>query len=216
MKEDVHGLIAIAHELFPRGMAQDESGYDQTPEVRRQADLRARAGASYAAFRTVLRGLEERFPGRVEDRSCGILAPTDSGQDRCFDGLLDLPLRHPGERRHSLEFLVSFVAPYYVIHSVYGVPDGTDYPMRVCSLELSADEVPYAATIAKEVEAAFPEYELMPSAVAGVVVPDVMVCPGTQARIIGCLFSDDWLRRVPNGQGVWVWASTEAPAVSAQ
>lgn len=198
MRHTTKELMAIAHEYFPKGMTRDDPGYDRTPEVQRQTAARAEASARYDAFRSVLRRLEERFPGTVvENRSHALRSPTGDGLDRCFDALVDLPLRRPEERRHSLQLLISFVVPYYVIGSLHGVPDSTDYPRLLRSLILIPDEALVAKAIAEEIEAAFPGHESMPPEVAGTVVPEVSVHPGCPSRLIGCLFSDDWLSWPP-------------------
>jgi hypothetical protein len=194
MRHTPEELIAITLQYFPKGMDPDEPGYQQTPEVQRQTTARARASAQYDAFRAVLRRLAARFPGMgIENRSYSLQSPTGSGPDRCFDGLLDLPLRQPEERRRSLQFLISFVVPYYVICSLHGVPDGSPYPKLARSLEIASDEEPFVKAIAEEIETAFPGYEPMPAEVANMVVPEVLAGPGRPATITGCLFSDDWL-----------------------
>lgn len=204
MKHTTEQLIAIAHQYFPRGMEELAPDYDQTPEIQRQRVARMHASAHYDAYRTVLRRIEERFPGvAVENRSYALQSPAGSGLDRCFDGLLDLPLRRSEERRHSLQFLISFVVPYYVIYSLHGVPCGPMTPKRARSFELSSDELPFAKAIAEEIEAAFPGHERMPEDIATTVVPEVTVHPAALAMIIACLFSDDWFGRTRNAAGAW-------------
>lgn len=54
----------------------------------------------------------------LQNYSLFLQSPTAAGTvDRCYTGVLSLPSPRPGEKGSTLEFLVSFVVPYYVIYS---------------------------------------------------------------------------------------------------
>ncbi len=124
MKQPVKDLISRSYELFPRGIEQRDPRYAETPEVLRQKAARIPASARYNDWRSMLRRLKERFPDKqfpgveVHNECLFLQSPTaGADSDRCYTGALWLPARDPGETRHELEFLVSFVVPYYVIQS---------------------------------------------------------------------------------------------------
>lgn len=205
MRHSTNEMIAIAHTYFPRGMRSDDPRYEHTPEVLRQRAVRAPVTGRYEEWRGMLQRLASRFPKEtfpdlhVENDSLFLQAATaGTPWDRCFTGQIWLPVREEKERRHFLEFLVSFVVPYYVTYSVSirSPPDpalmfGGEHKR---SFELSPDEVPFADAIAEEVNATFPGYDALPSEVGLTVVPDVQAGNRVfgDAPILTCLFSDKW------------------------
>jgi hypothetical protein len=97
-----------------------------------------------------------------------------------------------------LEFLVSFVVPYYVLRSERQIPQEAragELDVRFdTSFDLTPDELPIAKAIVEEVEQTFPDHEPLDPQVGLTVVPDV-VAGGRwfgEATIFTCLFSDSW------------------------
>lgn len=123
MKHSVEELTAIAYQYFPRGMSSSERLYTETVEYRRRLTARARASAEYEPWREMLRRIQARFPQElhpgvmVENRSIFLQSPTAGPADRCFSGALWLPVCGLEKNQHQLAFLISFVVPYYVVHS---------------------------------------------------------------------------------------------------
>lgn len=124
MKHSVEDLIAKSYDLFPRGIEQRDPRYAETPEVLRQKALRVPASARYDDWRSLLRLLSERFPEKefpgveIHNECLFLQSPTaGADSDRCYTGALWLPSRSPAETHHLLEFVVSFVVPYYAVQS---------------------------------------------------------------------------------------------------
>lgn len=123
MRHSVQELVATAHEYFPRGIPSVDPRYGQSPEVLRQKAVRVPVSAQYVRWRAMLDGLrlrfpEAQFPGVHVENACYFLqVATATNHDRCFTGQIWLPARSPLETHHKLEFLVSFVVPYYVLQS---------------------------------------------------------------------------------------------------
>lgn len=122
MKHSVEELTAIAYQYFPRGMSSSEPLCTETVEYRRRISARARASAEYDVWREMLRRIQARFPQElhpgvmVENRSIFLQSPTAGPSDLCFSGALWLPVSGLEEKQHQLAFLISFVAPYYVVY----------------------------------------------------------------------------------------------------
>ncbi len=205
MRHSIQQLMDTAHEYFPRGILPRDPGYEQTPEWLRQKAARVGVVGQYQTWRALLRRLEARFAGdqshgvEVRNQSLFLQAATSGTPwDRCFTGQLPLPCRTPNESAHYLEFLVSFVVPYYAIRSERHVRAASaDAEPRVeveTSFELSPDEVPFAETIAEEIERSFPGHERMPPDIGLTVVPDVQAGSKWfgEATLFTCLFSDTW------------------------
>lgn len=205
MKHSVQELIATAYELFPRGIQQGDPAYAQSPELLRQKAARIPASARYDTWRAMLRRLQARFPADqfpgvdVHNESLFLQSPTAGADlDRCYTGALWLPVRAPNEKHHELEFLVSFVVPYYVIYSSRNVllpqPVGKLETETERSFDLSADEQPFARAIAEEIESTFPGHEPISPEVGLTVVPDVQAGNRWfgESTIFTCLFSDGW------------------------
>ncbi|MFO0589883.1 MAG: hypothetical protein U0441_20245 [Polyangiaceae bacterium] len=209
MNHTIEQLMTAAYELFPKGMQGDEPGYADTPEVKNQRRATAKARASHAAWRSVLRALEETYPEKqfpgvsVQNLSMGLLAEHGDADDRCFAANLWLPTRGTDEHAHYILFRVSFVVPYFSIHStslkytdVYfttmrlapGALRAYDSPM------LSEDELPFGRKIDEAIRAAFPGYEAMSTSVGNTIVPDIVVGGHFfgEATLFDALFSVHW------------------------
>jgi hypothetical protein len=221
MKHSLDELLDIAHRHYPRGIPSDDPRYKETEEYRRLVAARRRAGADNERWRGLLRRLDDHCPGRTAI-DCALHLPGGE-YDASYSAYLPLPTNAPGERDHSLGFLVSILVPYYVVYSSRTVDEVRPrWPARLVfdgdtcialptraeavetkqerqgqrhelGLDPSPDEQPYAAWIARDIEATF-GYERMPPEVGKVLVPDV----STVRRDLGgvtlydCLFSDAW------------------------
>lgn len=200
-------LIAAAYRYFPRGISEDDPQYRRTQEWLSRENARVLASADYEIWRTMLRRLQSRFPieppfeRMVENRSLFMQSPAAGPADRCFTGALWLPVHDPERIQHELGFAVSFVVPYYVVHSSRTIrldpPLGMRDSKREVSFELSALELPFAKGIVEEIESSFPGHTPMPPEVGNTIVPDVCTDlrgPG-EATLFDCLFSDSWTPR---------------------
>jgi hypothetical protein len=121
MKHSADELIAIAHRYYMRGICYDDS-YKQTEENRRLVDARIRAGtgANRDRWRALLDRIDEQFPGKgIQNRSIHLETGSfDAGYSAA------LYLTHPAdEYPHVLGFLISFLAPYYIVYSSRMVDD---------------------------------------------------------------------------------------------
>jgi hypothetical protein len=208
MKHNAEDLLRISYEYFPRGIEQRDPAYEQSPEFFRQKEARIPASDQYETWRGLLRRLSARFPKErfagveVSNKSPFLQSPTAGANlDRCFTGELSLPIRSGIETHHWLEFLVSFVVPYYVVGSCCYVPVEPGDPQPaiagtklVKSFDLSSDELPFARAIVDEIEKSFPGYEPIEPAIGQMPVPDVDTAYRSlgEATIFTCLFSDSW------------------------
>lgn len=204
MKHSVAELVDIAYQYFPRGMQGDEPGYNQTPEARRRIEARVGASARFGEWVGMLRRLEQRFAAFqapeliVHNGSHFLASPGASHLDRCFTGAVSLPVRADWEEVHKVQFLVSFVVPYYTVYSIsfprVAKPEGGLEPGPQISFDFSPDEVPFVKAIEEEVSRTFPGHEPMPPEVGKTIVPDVIGGGNLygESTIYGCLFSDDW------------------------
>lgn len=205
MKHSTQQLLDMAYEYFPRGVTRRDPGYELTAEVLRQKAARIPASAQYDRWRGMLRRLRDRFPAdqypgvEVHNQSLFLQVPTaGANKDRCFTGQVWLPIRAPREKHHMLEFLVSFVVPYYAIRSECQIPRqpapgelDTDFET---SFDLTPDEEPFARAATEEIERTFSGYEPINQDVGLTVVPDIVAGSRWfgEATIFTCLFSDSW------------------------
>jgi hypothetical protein len=199
MKHSVEDLLATAYDYFPRGLTCEDPEYKQTPELLRQKAARVPASARYEDWRAMLRRLRERFPGvLVDNGSLFLQVATTTDLDRCFTGKIWLPARSPTEKHHELEFLVSFVVPYYVIccvrHVFVSHAGGSPDVEIEKSFDLPADDVAFAQAIAEEIRTSFPDHEPLLPEVGLTVVPEVQAGNKWfgESTIFTCLFSDNW------------------------
>jgi hypothetical protein len=196
MKASPSDWFDLIYKFYPRGLWADDPGYRETEEHLRLAEARRRAGAANGPWNALRDRLAERFP------ECGMLnrsvhLPTGSF-DACYSGRLTLPLLEESQGEHAIGFLVSFLAPVYVVYSslVFHSKDASGesrWTLPQIRFDFSADERPYAEVIAREIEATY-GCERMPPEIGKVIVPDVAAglrAPG-EATIYDCLLSDDW------------------------
>ena len=204
MKHSIPELIEIAYLYFPRGMQGDEASYTQTPEYQRRMQARVQASARFRDWVATLRRIEARLPARedldliVHNGSPFLASPGASHLDRCFTGALSLPPRSDREEVHKIEFLVSFVVPYYVIYSISFTKDDGPPGGLVSGPELAfdftPDEAPFVEIIKEEILFTFPDHEPMPPDAGKTIVPEVIGGGNLygESTIYGCLFSDSW------------------------
>ena len=205
MKHSVDELVAIAHQLFPKGMPDRDPRYFETPEVQRQLAARIPASARYEDWCALLSRLKARFTEQglagveVQNLSLFLKVPTAAALlDRCFSADLLLPVRAPSDEHSRLRFFVSFVVPYYTIFreidAPLGRPKSASDLITQRTFDMSPEELPYSTAIAEEIETSFPGYEPISPAIGQAIVPDVVT--GTkwfgEATIFNCLFSDHW------------------------
>lgn len=121
MKHSTEELMRIVYRYYPRGLLADDLRYTQSEEYRRLEAARRRAGAENDLWRTMLRRLGDHFPqNSVQNRSLHLPA---GGCDACYSARIYLSTNVPGEYYHHIGFLVSFLAPYYLVYSVRCVDD---------------------------------------------------------------------------------------------
>ena len=112
-------LLDVVYRYYPRGDVPDDR-YKETEEYRRLVAARIQAGVDREPWSALVQRLEERFPENdIHDDTLHLVS---GGSDACYSGRIFLP-KLPGEHRHSLVFLVSFVVPCYVIYSARRVDD---------------------------------------------------------------------------------------------
>ena len=205
MKHSTQELIETVYQYFPRNLTGRDPQYGRTTEWERQRAARVSASARYDDWRGLLRRLQARYPRQnfpeveIHDRSLFLRSPTAAEHlDRCFTGQVWLPFHAPSEKHHMLEFLVSFVVPYYILRSERQIPvepRAGELGIRFdTSFDLTPDDVPFANAIVEEIEQTFPGHEPMDPQVGLTVVPDV-VAGGKwfgEATLFTCLFSDAW------------------------
>ena len=203
MKHSLAELVDIVYSYFPRGLRGDEPRYKQTPEYRRRIEARTPASARFRDWCAMLARLKARFPEGlreigVQNGSPFLASPGAATLDRCFTGALWLPSRDSRETHHELEFLVSFVVPYFVVYGSCMVPRAEPFGARDVEprifFDFTSDEVPFVGAINEEILATFPGYEPMPPEVGKLIVPDVIGGGNLygESTIYGCLFSDNW------------------------
>lgn len=97
-----------------------------------------------------------------------------------------------------MEFLVSFVVPYYVVYAMSCVylpepVDLLDHETEI-AFDFSPDERPFALAVTKEIERTFAGFEPMPPEVGKTIVPEVIGGGELygQSTLYGCSFSDKW------------------------
>jgi hypothetical protein len=221
MKHSTEDMRAIVYRHYPRGIPAGDPRHEEAEESRRLVEARRHAAAEIAPWLEMLKRLEAHFPGRTfVSQHCHLLA---GAADACYTGYVELPKRGSSEHHHTLWMLMSFLAPYYVVHSSRVVDDhekleelsrsatfmfinGVELPQdavkkklrrearrREVSLDLSADEQPFAREIAREIASTFGP-EPMPPEVGKIIVPDVdLNCRSFgQATLFNCLFTESW------------------------
>lgn len=203
MKHSIEELVALARHYYPAApWYQEPEGKTETE--RRLAAGRV-AGARYSVWRDMHRRIQQQLPGcSVSDRSFYLQGPASC--DGCFWADIELPLLPPDVGTDELVFLVSTLAPYYVIYRrVYiVVPDtaprspsdlwpGDDRARHALNFELTAEEEPFARVLASEIERTF-GYETLPPEIGKEVIPDLTTPQSRLGRttIYDCLFMGHW------------------------
>lgn len=120
MKYSTKELLGIAYQHYPRGILGSDPRRETTQEYLNLKDACQRALQMEAPFRSLVARASKHFsPHLVKDESLRF----GSGEvDASYAGVLHLPLAHD-EHFHALIFLVSILAPYYIILSVRIVDD---------------------------------------------------------------------------------------------
>jgi hypothetical protein len=120
MRHSVASLLEVVYQYYPRNISSEDPRYAETPEHQRLVSARKKAGAEKAPWRSMLKRLADRFPGRdVLNHSLHL--PTGN-HGAAYRGALVLP-EAPGEHSHVLDFFVGFLVPCYVVHSSRVVDD---------------------------------------------------------------------------------------------
>jgi len=186
LKHSFEDLLKVVYQYYPRAsLSTDPEGADfwQTEEHRRLVDARIRAGTEDGPWRAMLDRLRARFPNAVENRSVQLQT---GGYDGAYTGILTLPTVAP--LLHTLTFMVSFLAPYYIIYGARWVApppteDDAEEEQEVEvgetpeserieeRFELTDEEAPYAQAISTEIEATFGAQPI-PPAMGRRIVPD--------------------------------------------
>jgi hypothetical protein len=205
MKHSVQELVDIAYSYFPRGVLPNDPRYQETPEFLRQKAARVPASERYGEWRALLQRIrtriaEQHLPKVVVESECYFLQSPTAGanMDRCYTGVVALPVRSPTETHHSLMFFVSFVVPYYVLRSEgatsLSAPKGRAGVNLQYSFDLTPDELPYARILEEEIVVTFSGYEPIPPDVGMTIIPDVGVSSRWfgEATLFHCLFADKW------------------------
>lgn len=176
LKHSFEDLVAILRQYYPPipavipGPEREIPDYGKTEERRRLGAARIHAGTKDDAWRAMLDRLRARLPGVLEDRT----AQLKTGDwDSAYTGILNLPSEPP--IAHTLTFMVSFLAPYYIICGARWVSrpldlevlDAKDFDEEHVDdeeddgepieerFDLTDEEAPHAAIIATEIEATF-------------------------------------------------------------
>ncbi|WP_437949833.1 hypothetical protein WME98_02755 [Sorangium sp. So ce296] len=113
MKHNLDELLEIVYRYYPRGVGiaddVDEQLRHETEEHARLVAARIQASKD-ERWHAMRRRIGERFPGMLTDQSLHLHG---GGCDGCYSFTINLP--QPAGR--TLWFEVSFLAPYYIIHS---------------------------------------------------------------------------------------------------
>ncbi|AGP40187.1 hypothetical protein BE04_27955 [Sorangium cellulosum] len=115
MKHNIDELLDIVYRYYPRGVGITEDGDidDQLCIGTEEHDrlVRARIQASKSdRWRSLRRRIRDGFPGRFMDHSLHLPA---GGCDACYSFSIDMP----ESTGRTLWFHVSFLVPYYIVHS---------------------------------------------------------------------------------------------------
>lgn len=204
MKQSLHELCALSQRFYPRGIQPDDPGYNETAEHRRLLAAQAASVAEVGRFRDMLARLAARFPECVVEDRLYAIPGLMNAWDTCYPAKLILPVPLPPSGEHALAFLVSIVAPCFMIHRIrfrheQEQQEGTlrrgdrdaAADRSPDSFTFSTEEEPYAKAISAEIEATY-GYERMPPEIGNQPVPDVSrrSCGRREATIYDCLFTD--------------------------
>ncbi|WP_437290103.1 hypothetical protein [Sorangium sp. So ce406] len=113
MKHSLDQLLDIVYQYYPRSAGitndVDEELIRQTEEHARLVAARIQASKD-ERWNSMLRRIGDRFPGMLRNHSLHL---TSGGCDGCYSFTIDL--RKP--TGDPLWFQISFLAPYYIVHS---------------------------------------------------------------------------------------------------
>lgn len=188
-------LLPIVYRFYPRGIDEYAPGYKDTEQHRRLVHARIQAGAEGNPWSMLLRRIRAHFPGAIMHNGSTHL-PT-GGLDGGYVGWLELPPRGWHEVHRKIGFLISFLAPCYVVYgaSIVIAPT-TDNSGRAQDIRFafSPDEEPHVQAITEEILSVFPGYKPIPSEIGNVIVPDVVAGNKMmgQTTLYLCLFTDAW------------------------
>jgi len=201
MKHSPEALIELARQFYPPlGIYPYQPEYRETVEARRLAERRQQAVADYPSWIDFLGRLKERLPDCGVANKVMYLAKLPEGN--CYAADLWLPTIAKEVGGHMLCFHVSFLVPYYVIHSggfhwrsefdSFGFRRSSPWEER---FTLTPEEEPYAQKLVQEIVATFPGYELMPPERGYQTIPDLQHegCAPGEATIYDCLIGDHWI-----------------------
>jgi hypothetical protein len=209
MKHTIQELVALArhyHSVPPWDPAAEVCEYTLgKAETQRRLEAGMLAGKRYPEWRDTHRRMRFRLPDcRIDDHAFYLQGPTCC--DGCFWASAELPVLPSEVGMHLLTFLVSTLAPYYVIYrKVFVAIPGTAprdpaddaptdrYARHALSFELTAEEEPYARVLAEEIERTF-GYEHLPPEIGKEVIPEIITPQsgvGT-TTLYDCLFMGHW------------------------
>jgi hypothetical protein len=115
MKHSFDELLDIVYRYYPRGVGITDDG-DIDDQLCKKTEEHARLVAARIQaskderWHSMLRRIGDRFPGMLMNHSLHL--PT-GGWDGCYSFTIDLP----DSNDRTLWFQVSFLAPYYIVHS---------------------------------------------------------------------------------------------------
>ena len=114
MNHSIEELTHIVYRYYPRGISESDPNRAETKETRQLVEARRRAGADCSRWLDMLKRLGAQFPERgISNLSVHLVT---GRSDACYSGSLSLP-DHTAEHWHHINFMVSFVAPYYIVFS---------------------------------------------------------------------------------------------------
>jgi len=114
VKHSIEELKDVVYRYYPRGISELDPTRVETDENRRLVEARRQAGAECGRWRDMLRRIGDQFPERgISNLSVHLVT---GGSDACYSGSLSLP-DHTPERWHHIDFMVSFLVPYYIVFS---------------------------------------------------------------------------------------------------
>jgi hypothetical protein len=161
-------LLEVVYQYHPRGIDCSALGYRDTLEFQRQRAVKPRAVAGYPMWKALLGRLRLRYP--VGNDAARILDRTWLNGSHCYD---------PDPAYAGDITIPGYRIGFYVIRLIG-----------------AAGEEPAVRDLAREIEAAFPGYELIPPELGEEVVPEVSTSERWfgEATIYACLLSEAWAR----------------------
>jgi hypothetical protein len=120
MKHTTEEFFAIARRYYPSGIESHDPRYKESEEHARLVTARRGAGARRDVWRAMLDRLSKQFPDR--DVYDDVLACPPEWLRAGYEGSIFLP-EATGEHGHTVAFMVSFLAPYYLVCSTRTVDD---------------------------------------------------------------------------------------------